>query len=512
LGFRAAVSRSIRAQFANSSLINVNISISAGATPGARNVTFTNPPPGGGQSNAVIFTVNQLPNPVPTLSSVTPNTGQQGSAVPITLTGTNFVPGATVHVSGSGVSISNVSVTNATTMTALLTIMGGADMGARNVTVTNPAPGGGTSGAQSFTVTLAPNAVPELTQITPNNANPGSAVNVSILGTGFMAGTTVNIIGGSITVSNVNVVNTTLITAQFTVAGGASAGARQVTLTNPAPGGGTSESLSFLVNQVMNPVPTLSSITPNTGQQGQAVNVTLTGTNFVPGATVQVSGSGISVTNVSVTNSTTMSALFTIMGGAAVGSRNVTVTNPAPGGGTSGAQPFTVTMAPNPIPTLTQVTPINGVQGSSVNVSLLGTGFMSGSAVAVTGTGVTVSNVTVVNTTLITAEFVISGGAAIGARDVTITNPAPGGGTSSARTFTVTELFVNKAPTLNPISDLNFLHTAPEQVVNLTGISPGAGENQSLTITATAANPLAHTIAHSSIYQPESYRNHQAAE
>jgi hypothetical protein len=184
-----------------------------------------------------------------------------------------------------------------------------------------------------------------------------------------------------------------------------------------------------------------------------------------------------------------MTALFTIMAGADVTARDVTVTNPAPGGGVSGQQTFTVTMAPNAVPVLTQVTPNNGVQGSTVNVSLLGTGFMQGSTVAVSGSGITVSNVTIVNTTLITAQFAVSVGAAIGARNVTVTNPAPGGGTSGSQTFVVTELFVNKPPTMNVIGDLSFLHTAPEQVVNLTGISPGAGENQSVTITAVAANP-----------------------
>jgi len=472
----------------NATTITAIFTISGGATVGGRDVTVTNIAPGGGTSGAQPFTVTVAPNPVPVLASVSPNTGTQISAVNVTLTGSNFVPGATVQVSGSGITVTNVSVTNATTMSALFTIMGGATLGTRDVTVTNPAPGGGISGPQVFTVTMAPNPVPTLTQVTPNNGVQGATVNVSLLGTGFMSGSTVDVSGAGITVSNVVVVNNTLITAEFAIAGGAAIGALDVTVTNPAPGGGTSASQTFVVNAAANPVPVLSSITPNTGTQSSAVPVTLTGSNFVPGATVQVSGSGITVTNVSVTNSTTMSALFTIMGGADLGARNVTVTNPAPGGGVSGAQTFTVTMAPNPVPTLTQVTPNNGVQGSTVNVSLLGTGFMSGSTVDVSGAGITVSNVVVVNTTLITAQIAISIGAAIGSRNVTISNPAPGGGTSNFQSFTITELFVNKQPTMNPIGDVSFLHTAAEQVVNLTGISAGAGENQSLTVTAVAAN------------------------
>jgi hypothetical protein len=134
------------------------------------------------------------------------------------------------------------------------------------------------------------------------------------------------------------------------------------------------------------------------------------------------------------------------------------------------------------------VTPNSGIQGSSVNVSLQGAGFVSGSTLAVSGAGIIVSNIVVVNNALITAQLAIASAAAVGGRSVTITNPLPGGGISNALTFTVGELFVNKQPTMNALSDVSFLHTAAEQVVNLTGISAGLGETQNLTITAVAAN------------------------
>jgi hypothetical protein len=54
--------------------------------------------------------------------------------------------------------------------------------------------------------------------------------------------------------------------------------------------------------------------------------------------------------------------------------------------------------------------------------------------------------------------------------------------------FTTQSPFVNKRPTMNVIGDVSFLHTAAEQVVNLSGISAGVGENQNLTVTAVAAN------------------------
>ena len=64
-----------------------------------------------------------LPPVAPTLTSVSPNLGIQGITVAVTLTGTNFVAGATtVNVSGSGVSVSNASVAGATSLTASFVI------------------------------------------------------------------------------------------------------------------------------------------------------------------------------------------------------------------------------------------------------------------------------------------------------------------------------------------------------------------------------------------------------
>ena len=73
--------------------------LDAAAAAGARTVTVTT---AGGTSGGQTFTIT-LPAPgAPTLTSVAPNQGVQGSTVAVTLTGTNFVVGATtVAVSGA---------------------------------------------------------------------------------------------------------------------------------------------------------------------------------------------------------------------------------------------------------------------------------------------------------------------------------------------------------------------------------------------------------------------------
>ncbi|MFO1477825.1 MAG: Ig-like domain-containing protein [Verrucomicrobiota bacterium] len=57
------------------------------------------------------------------------------------------------------------------------------------------------------------------------------------------------------------------------------------------------------------------------------------------------------------------------------------------------------------------------------------------------------------------------------------------------RTFTVTVISVNQAPTLNAISGFAVNEDAPQQTVNLSGIGTGAAnESQTLTVTATSGN------------------------
>src|SRR5580700_7681094 len=113
--------------------------------------------------------------------------------------------------------------------------------------------------------------------------------------------------------------------------------------------------------------PTLTSISPNSGVQGQGVAVTLTGTNFVAGAIIGVSGAGITVSNTTVVSATQITATFSIAANAATGAQNVTVTTSA---GTSGAQPFIVDLL---VPTLSSTNPVNGATVVPINREITAT-------------------------------------------------------------------------------------------------------------------------------------------
>jgi hypothetical protein len=197
-------------------------------------------------------------------------------------------------------------------------------------------------------------AKPTLTSIAPSSDVQGAAVALTLTGTNFAPGSTISLSGTGITVSNTTVVSSTSITATFTIAANAPTGAQNVTVTR---GSKASASQIFTVNSG---APTLTSVNPSSGTQGQAAGVTLTGTLFTSGATVQA-GVGITVSNTTVVSSTSITATFNIAQNAPTGPQNVTVTTSI---GTSGSQTFTVNLLS---PTVTSTNPANGATAVPIN-------------------------------------------------------------------------------------------------------------------------------------------------
>ena len=402
----------------NSTTVTATLNISTTAATGPRDISVVE---GTVTTNAVTFTVT--PPPPPTLSSISPIFGYRNSSLSVTLTGT-FLTGGTVNLSGSGVTVSSVSYSaDATQLTATLAISSTATLGDQSVTVSTA---GGTTGAATFTV-LGP---PTLTSINPNTGARGLAVPVTLTGTNLNGVTSITVSGTGVTVSNLAVVSGTQVTATFTMTSNATISNRSVHVNTA---GGSSNNVTFSVTTV--PTPTLSSIAPNTGLRGTSVPVTLTGTNLTGASSVNVSGNGISVTSFTVDSATQISATFSISGSANLSGRNVTVTT---GGGTSNSVTFTAVA-----PSLSSISPNSGLRGTSVAVTLTGSGLTGATSVSVSGNGVTVTSFTVNSATQISANFSISSSAAANGRNVTVATP---GGTTNAVTFTVL------GPTLTSIS------------------------------------------------------------
>jgi hypothetical protein len=214
------------------------------------------------------------PPAAPTISSISPASGILAQTVNVILQGTNFVQGNTaVNVSGTGVTSSAVQVVTDTFLFVTLTIAPTTTTGPRDVTVTTS---GGTSNASVFTVNDT--TLPTITSITPPNGNRGQTVNITVTGTNFVSNATfINVGGNGIGVTAVNVSSVTSLTATLLISTGASTGNRGVSVTTA---GGTSSLANFSVLGA----PTLTGGCYNL-MAGSAVNCTLSGTNFVHGAT-----------------------------------------------------------------------------------------------------------------------------------------------------------------------------------------------------------------------------------
>jgi hypothetical protein len=189
----------------------------------------------GSQSKDYVGTLIQ--NPVPTVVSVVPALGIRGQRLPVTLTGTGFMPGVTSIGFGADITSDSVVITSPTQLTAVLSVGATAAGGARNVTVTNSAPGGGTGTLTGgFTVGYQ---APRVTSIVPSGAGRGSLVNVSVVGSQFATGITSLSLGADITVSNLIVKSATELQASIAIGSSAAIGPRNVVVTNASPGGGS---------------------------------------------------------------------------------------------------------------------------------------------------------------------------------------------------------------------------------------------------------------------------------
>ncbi len=211
----------------------VNSTTIAATTPahaaGATSVVVTNTDAKAGTlNNGYTFTGPPPPNPAPTVTSITPNTGTTNGGTAVTIAGTGFLAGATVKMGGTSTTV--LAVVNSTLITATAPAH---TAGAVDVVVTNTDAKTGTLTA-GYTYTAAPNPAPTVTAINPATGVTTGGTAVSVTGTGFLAGATVSFGGTAGTA--VTVVNSTTITASTPAH---AAGAVNVVVTNTDAKNGT---------------------------------------------------------------------------------------------------------------------------------------------------------------------------------------------------------------------------------------------------------------------------------
>jgi len=274
-----------------------------------------------------------LQNPIPVLDSISPNTLTVGSFT-LTLTGAHFAPGATVYFGSTALTTTRISSTQ---LTATGTTTSN-QVGNVSVTVTNPNPGGATSAALQAqimasnpnlkvqvippTATLVTDGLQTFTATVTGTTNTGVTWMVNGIAGGDQVGT-IDVNGNYIAPDNIPSPSGIQVTAT-SIVDTTKSGSAQVTLNNPAP--------------------VLTSVTPGTLATG-AFQVTLNGTGLVNTSTVNFGGQSLPVTYAAPTMVTAIGSVTP----AQAGSITVTVTNPAPGGGTSNAVSVNVTTGGTPV-------------------------------------------------------------------------------------------------------------------------------------------------------------------
>ena len=238
-------------------------------TAGAKSVAVTTA--GGTATKASAFTYVV---PAPTITSIAPTSGTTLGGTAFTITGTNLT-GATI-VKVNGVTATSVVVVSATSITAKTPA---GTVGAKSVAVTTA--GGTATKASAFTYVVP---APTITSVTPALGTTAGGTSITINGTNFTGATSVKVNG--VAAKIVEVDTATLIIA-ITPAG--TAGAKSVAVTTA---GGTATKAKAFTYVV--PVPTITSISPDSGPTTGGTVVTVTGTNLT-GVTVTVKGKKIPI-------------------------------------------------------------------------------------------------------------------------------------------------------------------------------------------------------------------------
>jgi hypothetical protein len=400
----------------------------------------------------------QVSNPVPTVASLAPSSVVVGSpSGSVTVTGDNFVSGITLSVNGSARTTTFVSSTQ---LTANLTADDFLNATPLLLNAVNPQPGGGASGTIALAVT---NPLPAIASISPSSLNAGSpATTVDIAGSGFVTTTRVLVNGAlrSATFTSATSMKVALASTDL-----ANAGSLAITAVNPGPGGGVSAMSALAIN---NPAPGAITLTPSSGTTGAgASQLSVAGSNFVPGTLVYLNGQPRTTTYVSGTQ---LVASLTSADLAAAGSLSIVATNPGPGGGSTPAVSFAVK---NPAPGSINVTPnlVSTGTTTATPITVTGANFVPSTVVQVNGDA---RPTTFISSTQLLSSLTVADQAIAGSLAVNAFTPAPGGGTSSGASIAINNSALG-AIALSPSTVPAGKTTSTIITVSGTGMVPGTG-------------------------------------
>ncbi len=403
--FTGATAVSFGAFAASSFTVNSSTSITATSPAQAvRVVDITITTPSGISATGAGDQFTYTAASVPTVTSLGTTSGSTAGGTSVTITGTNFT-GATGVYFGS-VAASSFTVNSATSITATSPAQAA---GTYDVTVSTYSGTSARSTSDRFSYTLA--STPAITSISPTSGSTAGGTSVTLTGTNFTGAT--GVFFGTVAATSFTVNSSTSITA---TAPPEAAATVDITVTTYAGSSAVGTGDRFTFNAAA--APSVTSISPTSGNTGGGTVLTITGSGFT-GATAVTFGSAPAST-FTVNSDTSITATTPPQ---AAGTVHTTVTTYGGTSSTSTNDQFTYNAV---TPSVTGITPSSGSTAGGAVVTVLGSGFTGASAVSF-GSTVATSFTVYSDTAIITTAPPGTAGTV----DITVTAP---GGTSTTGT------------------------------------------------------------------------------
>ncbi|MBW4077369.1 MAG: hypothetical protein HIU84_02405 [Acidobacteria bacterium] len=378
-------------------------------TTGTTSITLNTAPAATTTAEVVTISIGAT-NYVPTIAGTFTASGSASTGLSLAASsGSVTIPAGSTVTGGTGIAAGTIVTAPVTVTTAATPV------------TTNLAPTGAVSGSPTVTAPAA------LTAFGAGGLSTGETIYVA--GSGFAAD------GGNVTITssnpdlaftNITEISSSLVKATLSTTAATTSGYASITLKD---NNGTSAALADAL--LVNPAPTISSVSPVSLANGQTTTVTVTGTG------IDTSGDSMTFTNTTdgttlksagVVSSTSTSAAVSVTalnsfnnGPASTGTYTITLTN-SDGGSVTTGPIFSVTAAG-----ISNVSPSQLAVSTTTNITISGAGFQPNTAantlvLSCGGTATTtISNVVVVSPSTITAT--VATGAGTGLCDVTVNNP-----------------------------------------------------------------------------------------
>jgi serine/threonine protein kinase len=392
------------------------------ATPGTVAVTVINP--GDAASSPVTFTIKSL-TPTPAISGLHPSLIAAGGAdFTLTVTGSNFVQGVVVQWNGAQLTPRAATQTQLQVSVSANLI---ANPGSARVTVVNP------GGVSSPEVNLPIVAAPAITGLNPSAATAGAAVNLTVNGSNFESGATLEWNRSPLAATFVSASQLRAAVAPNLVP---APGAASVVVINP--GNVRSAPATFTVNPAPVVVPpVISGLNPSSIEAGgQAFTLTVNGSGFGQNALVHWNRAPLAMVSAGATQlRATVPA--NLIGNA--GTANVTVVNPE--NVTSGSATVTITPPAAGPPSISGLSPSSAPAGGpAFTLTVNGSGFQPGASVRWEGSSMPTR---FVGPGQLTAQIIPNRIIAPGSAAITVVNQ--GTLPSAPATFTIRENTADRA-------------------------------------------------------------------